>query len=85
MVDKLFDQLSFSTSFVYITFNIVVGFFYYIWLNYSFFGIDDYDFNNKCPNNFPLTCEGKWNKFETFYSTGGSNAGDGMSIRLIKK
>ncbi len=49
------------------------------------YGVYSYDFNNKCPNNFPLTCEGEWKKFETFYSTGGSNAGDGMSIRLIKK
>jgi uncharacterized protein (TIGR02145 family) len=49
------------------------------------YGIPNRDFTNKCPNNFPLTCDGKWNKLETYYSIGGSNAGDGMSIRLVKK
>ena len=49
------------------------------------YGISNNDFNNNCPNNFPLTCDGKWNNFETYYSTGGSKAGNGMSIRLVKK
>lgn len=49
------------------------------------YGISSRDFNNKCPNSFPLTCDGKWNNFETYYSTGGSKAGNGMSIRLVKK
>ena len=49
------------------------------------YGISSKDFNNECPNNFPLDCRGKWNNFETYYSIGGSGAGNGMSIRLIKK
>jgi len=41
--------------------------------------------SNECPNNFPLTCDGKWYNFETYYSIGFSGAGNGHSIRLIKK
>jgi uncharacterized protein (TIGR02145 family) len=49
------------------------------------YGISSRDFNNKCPNNFPLDCDGKWNNFESYDSIGGSKIGNGMSIRLIKK
>lgn len=49
------------------------------------YGIINFDTKNECPNNFPLTCDGKWYGFKNFYETGGSNAGDGKSIRLVKK
>ena len=39
----------------------------------------------ECLDKFPLGCDGTWFQFETYYSTGGSTAGSGMSIRLIKK
>jgi hypothetical protein len=38
-----------------------------------------------CPSMFPKSCEGVFNRFETFYESGGSDAGNGMCIRLVKK
>jgi uncharacterized protein (TIGR02145 family) len=41
--------------------------------------------NNECPDKFPAFCNGSFGIFETLYETGGSDAGNGFCVRLIKK
>jgi uncharacterized protein (TIGR02145 family) len=39
----------------------------------------------ECIDKFPATCEGGYVNFETLYESGFSDAGNGSSVRLIKK
>lgn len=41
--------------------------------------------NEECKNKFPANCDGSFYSFDTFYEIGGSDAGNGFSVRLIKK
>jgi uncharacterized protein (TIGR02145 family) len=41
--------------------------------------------NNDCLNKFPAMCDGSFDRFETLYEAGGSDAGNGFCVRLIKK